>query len=206
MLAAIVVHPALAAPAAPAAPARGKVVRVERQRVGLVPPQFCAVMDEPGKVLCIGEARPGEMLSFVDQATGEVLGEMKIETAAVSSRMATCPGKPTMLYDVTGTPSSSLATLTQRSKTAALRGLSLGRRTRALPDYQPPAALADQQLVVALDLEGDGKADVTMYEYTCNPDGTPTARGGNNTQCFDTYTLRGGTLIRTHQDIVELCF
>ena len=100
-------------------------------------------------------------------------------------------------------------TIAGSNRGVALRGITLGRSAKALPDYVVPPELTDQQLLVAVDLEGDGRADLTMYNYGCNADGTPSSggpRGSGDIQCFDTYTLYGGRLARTHQDILELCY
>ena len=192
------------ATSAVAAP-RGRVVRVDRSRGQSVPPRLCVLMDTPGKLLCVGEARAGDAVSFLDSGTGELLGEARIDSAGSGSRMAACAGKAPVLFDVSATLVSGSADLLGRSRTVALRGLSLPRHAHGVPEYKVPEERQAETLQIAIDTDGDSRVDTALYNYACDEQGRVASGGTSDRQCFDTYQERGGRLVRTHQDLLELC-
>jgi hypothetical protein len=189
---------------------RGKVVRIERPRARTAAARFCVVMDSPEKLLCIGKAPvDGEVITFLDQRGGGVIGTARTESAQ-PSRMYTCPGREATIFDVTATVTTGDVSVISRGYTLALRGLQLDERAKVIEDYRP-AQPSEQSVLVAIDTDGDSTADIVMFQYTCDAQGNMSPLGGGgsgntNTQCYDTYVDRGGTLVRTHQDIIELCY
>jgi hypothetical protein len=184
---------------------RGKVVRVERARARASTARFCVVMDSPEKLLCIGAPKDGELVTFLDQRAGGVIGTARVDSFA-PAKMYACPGREPTLFDVNATLASGDRDVIARGYTIALRGVSLDERAKIIEDYQP-AQPSEQSVLVAIDTDSSGTADVVMFQYTCDPAGAFASPGANgNTQCYDTYVDRGGKLVRTHQDIIEICY
>ncbi len=185
---------------------RGKVVRVQRSEGAGSPPRLCVVMDAPDSLLCIGEPKVGDSLAYMTQATGLPIGEGRIETVAPATRIGACPGKAPVLFDVTATITQGTVDQLTRSQTIVLRGIKLGSRVRAVHDYRIPDERAAEQLQIAMDIDGDSRVDLALYNYTCDAAGARSNGGRADRQCFDLYQDRGGRLVRTQHDNIELCY
>lgn len=183
-------------------------MRVERARARASAARFCVVMDSPEKLLCIGLPKDGETVTFLDQRAGGVIGTARVDSSQ-PAKMYACPGREPTLFDVNATLTTGDRDVIARGYAIALRGVRLDERAKIVEDYQP-ANPSEQSVLVAIDTDSSGSADVVMFQYTCDPQGTLTSAGGGggggNTQCYDTYVDRGGKLVRTNQDIIELCY
>jgi len=197
----LVAWPALSAP-------RGKVVRVERGRARDTAARYCVVNDQPENILCLGTPPDaGEPITFVDVRVG-VIGTARV-TSSQSSKLYPCAGRTPTIFDANVTLTSGDRDVIARGVTVALRGVKLDERAKVIEDYQPPSP-SEQNVLLAIDTNRSGDADIVLLQYTCDAQGNamPLGSGGGNvnTQCYDTYVNRGDKLVRAHQDIIEICY
>jgi hypothetical protein len=185
----------LAAEAAP----RGRVVRVERDTLGPVP-RRCSMAPGLGELRCYGEPRKGERIAVIDLSAGTVRGELVIESVSAelpAFSMCVNPGVHTVkaAYASGGDAGGDLL---------GLRGAKLDRRTaRVMKDVPAPSGRAGDAVEVAVDTDGNGRADLVLTRYACDQDGRPSQDDAGD--CFDTYMGRDGGLRRVHQDIFRVC-
>lgn len=189
---------------------RGKVVRVERSRSRDAAARYCVVNDQPENILCLGTApSDGDPITYVDSRAG-VIGTARV-TSSQPSKVYPCPGRNPTIFDVSVTLTSGDRDTILRGVTVALRGVRLDERAKVIDDYRPPSP-SEQNVLLAIDTDRTGSADIVLVQYTCDAQGnmTPLGSGGGggvvNTQCYDTYASRDGKLVRTHQDIIEICY
>ena len=190
---------ALALPAKGAPRARGKVVRVERQRGTAVTPRVCDVRaDRAGT--CLGpEPTIGELITVLDE--NGVIAEVRISEATAFS-----------------TGGSSACQSLWNIKTELVRGdlASIPLRTIGIVDSdvhprkgrmlskeqfpQPPSGRSDEQVVVAVDRDGDREADIVLTQNTC--DGSGPVPGGS---CIDEWARVNGRLVKVQQTNFAAC-
>ncbi len=189
---------------------RGKVVRVERATTRDAAARYCVVNDQPESILCLGTAPDeGEPITYVDPRVG-VIGTARV-TSAQPSKVYPCPGRTPTIFDVSVTLTSGDRDVISSGVTVALRGVRLDERAKVVEDYKPPSP-SEQNVLMAIDTDRTGSADIVLVQYTCDAQGTmtPLGSGGGggvvNTQCYDTYVNRGGKLVRAHQDLIEICY
>jgi len=190
---------AFALPAAGAPRAKGKVIRVERQRGTAVTPRVCDVRaDKAGT--CLGpEPQIGEVITVLDE--NGVIAEVRIVEAVAFS-----------------TGGSNACQSLWNIKTEVVRGdlttiplRTIGvvdpevhpRKGRMMPKEQfplPPSGRSDEQVVVAVDRDGDRTADIVLTQNAC--DGTNAVQGGS---CIDEWARVNGRLIKVQQTNFATC-
>jgi hypothetical protein len=189
-----------AATAAAAAP-RGRVVRVERGTAAAVP-RLCAMAAIRDQNLCFGRPREGERVAIIDLSEKRVRGEFVIESVEDSAelaqlRMCVDTGVQTVKGSYRGGAEGG-------EHVVGLRGARLDPRTaRVLSDVAPPSGRAEESVEVAIDADGNGRADLILTEYGCDATGAPAS--GTGARCFDTYLEQRGVMRRVQRDILRAC-
>lgn len=190
---------ALAVPATGAPRARGKVVRVERPRGTAVMPRVCDVRaDRAGT--CLGpEPALGELITVLDE-TG-VIAEVRITeaTAFSTSGASACQSLWNIKTEVVRGDLTSIPLRTIGVVDPDVHP----RKGRMLPKEQfpqPPSGRSDEQVVVAVDRDGDGEADIVLTQTTC--DGSGLVPGGS---CIDEWARVNGRLVNVQQTNFASC-
>jgi len=183
---------ALAAPRA-----KGRVIRVERSRGTAAVPRVCDIRGDRSGT-CIGtEPLVGEIVSVLDESG--VLAEVKITEA---TPFATGAGSCTSLWNI--------KTDLVRGDVSSIPIRTIGivdpqihpRRGRNLAREQfppPPSGRADDQVVVAVDRDGDRVADIVLTQSACEGSSAPTGT------CLDEYANMNGRMVRVHQTNFASC-
>jgi len=187
------------APPARAAP-HGRVVRVERNTISVVP-RFCSMGGRRGEGTCFGQPREGEVIEVVDQMGKTVRGTFVIESVTEAAELAAlglCVS--TGVRTVRGAYGNGAD---EGGRAWGLRGVKLNRKVARLVDAQPPSGRTDESVNVALDVDGNGRPDVILTQYSCDASGAPSSSGDG--RCFDTYMEQHGGMRRVQQDILKTC-
>ena len=190
---------ALVVPAAGAPRARGKVVRVERQRGTAVTPRVCDVRaDRAGT--CLGpEPTIGELITVLDE-TG-VIAEVRISEATAFSTGGSIACQS--LWNIkTEVVRGDLTSIPLRTIGVVDPDLH-PRKGRMLPKEQfppSPSGRSDEQVVVAVDRDGDREADIVLTQNTC--DGAGPVPGGS---CIDEWARVNGRLVKVQQTNFASC-
>lgn len=181
---------------------RGRVVRVERAPA-VTAPRYCSMAADAGRRVCFGRPFEGEHVAVIDTVKRTVRGDFVIESIEddleyMSRGLCVAAGA----YAVKGRFASGAPDRT--TELIGLRGLKLGKQARVLAGgVQPPSGRADERVELAVDADGDGRADVALTRYPCDPAGNP--RSGSEGICYDVYVAERGRLSRTSQDVVGAC-
>ena len=190
---------ALAVPAIGAPRARGKVVRVERQRGTAMTPRVCDVRaDRAGT--CLGpEPAIGELITVLDE-TG-VIAEVRITEATAFSTggASACQSLWNIKTEVVRGDLTSIPLRTIGVVDSDVHP----RKGRMLPKEQfpqPPSGRSDEQVVVAVDRDGDREADIVLTQNTC--DGSGPVPGGS---CIDEWARVNGRLVKVQQTNFASC-
>ncbi len=186
-------------PAMGAPRARGKVVRVERQRGTAVTPRVCDVRaDRAGT--CLGpEPTLGELITVLDE--NGVVAEVRITeaTAFSTSGSNACQS----LWNIkTEIVRGDLATIPMRTIGVVDSDVH-PRKGRMLPKEQfpqPPSGRSDEQVVVAVDRDGDREADIVLTQNTCDVSGA-----GASGSCIDEWARVNGRLVKVQQTNFASC-
>jgi len=188
---------ALSAAAAPRA--KGKVVRVERQRGTAVTPRVCDVRaDKAGT--CLGpEPQIGEVIIVLDE--NGVIAEARI-TEAVAFSTGGSNACQSLWNIKTEVVRGDLTTIPLRT-IGVVDPEVHPRKGRMLPKEQfppPPSGRSDEQVVVAVDRDGDRTADIVLTQNSC--DGSSAVQGGS---CIDEWARVNGRLIKVQQTNFATC-
>jgi hypothetical protein len=188
---------------------RGKVVAIERPRDNAVP-RICGIQSTT-VAFCMGAPQPGERIVLVDQQSGTLLGELRVEGSLQATDWGLCTSEAPGPYRVTA---KLVAGDARRINTAGavmgLRGVRVDPRTRVLREQKSPSGVDGETVELALDLDEDGSPDVLVTQYGCNESGV-FAHDGNRI-CIDTYMRRGGPsgsggrLDRIRREALQRCF
>lgn len=197
---------ALAIAATASAGPPGKVVPIERPRDNNVP-RICGIQNT-SIAFCMGAPVPGERIVLVDQQSGTLLGELRVETTSAATDWGLCTSEAPGPYRVTA---RLVAGDQKRINTAGavmgLRGVRVDPHTRVLRELKSPSGVDGENVELALDLDEDGAADIVVTQYGCNDSGV-FARDGNRI-CIDTYMRRSGRngrLDRIRREALQRCF
>jgi hypothetical protein len=186
---------------ADAAPRRGRVVRVERAAVSPVPKR-CTLVAGRGEGLCFGQPHKGERIAVLDLSERAVRGELVIESVGEGAELiarGVCVN--TGVYTVKGSYASGTDGV---GHLMGLLGAKLDRRTaRIMADVPAPSGRTDEVVELAVDADGNGRADLVLTHYSCDEQGKPASDSMG--RCFDTYMQRQGELRRVQQDIFRVC-
>jgi hypothetical protein len=199
LVAFVVVVGAFAPPATGAPRAKGKVVRVERQRGTAVTPRVCDVRaDKAGT--CLGpEPALGELITVLDE--NGVIAEVRITEAVAFSTGGTNACQS--LWNIkTEIVRGDLASIPLRT-IGVVDPEVHPRKGRMMPKEQfpaPPSGRNDEQVVVAVDRDGDRTADIVLTQNTC--DGVSPVPGGS---CIDEWARINGRLVKVQQTNFATC-
>jgi len=188
-----------AAPVAEGAPP-GRVIRVERARA-VVAPRFC-VQPAGGQRVCFGRPREGEHIALIDAENKMIRGDFVIDTIADATEM----GARGLCVD-----SGAFAVRGHLLRGDAdpdvdligLRGLVLGARAQVLDGVDAPSGRPEETVDLALDTDGDGRADVVVTRFPCDAAGAMDLAADG--RCFDIHVEERGRLRRTSRDILKVC-
>jgi hypothetical protein len=190
---------AIALPATGAPRVRGKVVRIERARGTAATPRVCDVRADKGGTCLGSEPVIGEVVTVLDE-TG-VIAEVRIVEAAAFSTGGTNPCLS--LWNIkTEVVRGDLASIPMRT-IGIVDPEVHPRKGKMLPKEQfpsPPSGRSDEQVVVAVDRDGDRTADILLTQNQC--DGTSPIPGGS---CIDEWARVGGRMIRVQQTNFATC-
>jgi hypothetical protein len=179
----------------------GRVVRVERAaRVSV--PRVCVMLGGRGQSTCFGQPSVGEHVAFIDMVDKAVRGELVIESVGPATEfdsLGLCVSSGA--HGVRGT---FTVPIDESRQIVGLRGARLSPRTaRVLTDVQPPSGRSEESVELAVDADGNGRADLILTQYSCDAAGGPSTSGEG--RCLDTYLEQRGTLRRVQQDILRSC-
>jgi hypothetical protein len=136
------------------------------------------VLDEQG---VIAEVRITEALAFATGASASCQSLWNIRTELIRGDLGTLPVRTIGIVDPEIHP----------------------RRARMLPKEQfppSPSGRIDEQVVVAVDRDGDRAADLVLTQSLC--DGVTPIPGGS---CIDEYALINGRMLRVQQTNFASC-
>jgi hypothetical protein len=198
LLVGAMVLPAVAAPRAKGK-GKGRVVRVERARGSAVTPRVCDVRaDKAGT--CIGtEPSIGELVTVLDE--NGVIAEVRITEATPFSTggTASCTSLWNIKSEVVRGDMSAIPLRTIGVVDPEIhprKGRMLGR------DQFPasPSGRNDEQVVVAVDRDGDREADIVLTQTAC--DSSSGLPGGS---CLDEWARVNGHMVRVQQTNFAVC-
>ena len=177
--------------------AKGKVVRVERSRGTAAIPRVCDIRGDRSGTCLGSEPMVGEIVSVLDE-TG-VLAEVRItEATAFATGVGTCTSLWNIKTDVVRGDVSSIPLRTIGVVDPQIhprRGRNLTRE-----QFPPsPSGRPDDQVVIAVDRDGDGAADILMTQTACD------GAGASSGSCLDEYANMNGRMVRVHQTNFATC-
>lgn len=176
-----------------AAPHKGRVIRIERPR-GEAAPRLCAM----GMRLCVGRPEVGDLLTLVSPSRQAIVGEFRI--SAVSEVKNLCSTSRNVSR-INGAVLHGRVDL--NDDVLGVRGLVVKPTAQVLANGTSPSGRTEETVLVTLDNDGDGRADLVIVRYTCDDHNRPVA--GADRVCFDTYVERDDHLTRASQDVVQTC-
>jgi hypothetical protein len=172
----------------------GRVVRVERTAGNQsLAPRICDLRAESGT--CLGdEPRPGQTVAILDErrvvaevqileATSFVTSCANLWTVRVHAPRGTSWGDGVGVIDPALHPSR--ARIVDKSHIAA------------------PSGVPGEEVVRAIDRDGDGTADLLITRYGCDSSGRPTA--GVTTFCIEVWTRSQNRMMRRSQINLAQC-
>ncbi len=191
----------VAVSAASAAPRpHGKVVRVERQRGSTAPPRVCEIHTDGGGVCFGSEPLVGDIVMVMDE--NGVVAETKISEAKPFQT-----GSGNQVCNALWNVKSELV----RGDLASVSARNFGvvdaeihpqkGRIFGKDQYPPsPSGDANDVVMIAVDREGDKKADIIVVQSNC--DGANQGGGG---ACLDAWARVKGRMIRVQQTNFATC-
>lgn len=187
-----------ALPAAGAPRAKGKVVRVERQRASSEPPRICDVSsDKNGN--CFGnEPKTGDVISLVDESG--IVGEVRVTEVAPFSlggrggQTKGCDGLWTVKTELVRGDLSNTAGRTMGVIDPAMHP----RLGRMIPKEQlsAPSGRSDETPAVGFDRDGDHIADIILSQSTCD---------GSGSVCIEEWLRVDGRMAMVNQVNFQNC-
>lgn len=186
--------------AARAAPrAKGKVIRIERARGSAAIPRVCDVRGDTGGT-CLGtQPVVGEIVTVLDE--NGVIAEVRIIEATAFSTGST--NNCQSLWSIkTESVKGDLASIPLRTIGVVDPEVD-PRKGRMLPRDQfppPPSGRSDEQVVVAIDRDGDRSSDIVLTQSQC--DGASPVPGGS---CIDEWARVNGRMVRVQQTNFATC-
>jgi len=183
-------------PAAGSPRAKGKVVRVERERQSSVTPRICDVQaDKSGN--CFGpEPKLGDVITLVDE-TG-IVGEARItETSAFALAGRASKGCDGLWAVKTEVLRDDLANMVGRTM-GVIDPAMHPRLGRMIPKEQlsPPSGRSDEVPAVGFDRDGDRVADIILSQSSCD---------GSGSMCIEEWLRVEGRMVRVHQVNFQNC-
>ncbi|MBX3160057.1 MAG: hypothetical protein KF773_29075 [Deltaproteobacteria bacterium] len=188
----------------------GRVVRVERMRDATVP-RMCVVMPSDSAALCVGEPELNERMTLVDSNGGRgVLAEVRITKVAeerLGGGFCAANGRSALYRASYERLAGDLRRVQGRASSGVvigIRGMRLDARAQTLKDQVVPGG-EPGDVGFALDVDGDGVADLLVAQYTC--DRMSGSFSNERPTCIDTYLRQGRRqrLERVHQDVFRPC-
>lgn len=186
---------------------RGRVVRVDRIRPPAAIPRICMMMMED-RLICVGKPEPRETIHLFETERGKVVGQIRVDSVRDFLGVRPCPGKPPMIFEVTGTLVVGVPDLLDGSRRlVGLRYADLEPGSKLLKNVKPPSAAnrdtpTNHQVEMAVDFDGDAGPDYLVEHYPC-PDANTSTR--STPTCFDTYMERRGKLELVQRDAIYVC-
>ncbi len=191
------------APVAAGPRRRGKVVRVERVGKGrALLPRFCQVTSGAEAGQCFGlPPRVGEVGVVVNRE--RVLGEVRVE--AVESANGACPDNPTLWQYQASARAGGVA---QGSGDAwAVFDGEVGPSSRMLEgDDQGLPGQNGQRPFIALDRDGDGRAELALVVEECADQAGPSGTGQAFCLTYFARARGGDSWTSLRRDVLRICF
>jgi hypothetical protein len=192
---------ALTSPGVALAGPAGRVVRIERAQLGVVP-RLGVMGISRGQSMCLGQPRAGERVALIDIEDKAVHGELVIDSVGEENELAAlglCVSSGA--HSVKGTITPPIG---EGRSLVGLRGARLNRRVaRVLTGISPPSGRTGESVELAVDADGNGRPDLIVTQYACDATGTPSASGEG--RCIDTYMDQHGAMRRVLQESVGTC-
>ncbi len=194
-------------PAAEAGPRAGRVVRIERPRVGLKRRiRLCIQAAPQAKMICLGSPplAPGELFHMLDFQDGYV-DEARVRTSQPSPVDKCETGDITEItYEMTGTSNAGLSHLL-----VGISGIDIDPRVgRVLLNLDPPPGAAKgEQTWIGIDATGADGPELMITSRECN-DKNPPPRARNRPsqgQCISFWERDGADWHVTNQETVWSC-
>lgn len=178
----------------------GRVVRVERTAAAH-DLRLCFFYDRTvGEGICLGGLQRGDKLAIAHPGRRSLHGAYRVDhTADASSELGMC-ATGVALTKVRG---SFGDVLDDASELVGLRGVTFGVSARFVADQASPTGRASDDVLLAVDSDGRGRADLIVIRYGCDAAGqsSPVATA----QCFDIYRELGTRLQRVRHDHIQPC-
>ncbi len=179
----------------------GRVVRVERQRTGTAAvPVLCEVKSDASG-MCVGpEPHVGDTITVVDDT--HTVAEVRItKSQALSPKCDT-------LWQISGEVVRGDMTQSRSSKQIGLIDGSLDRRVARRVDedrIKSPTDNPETRVLLGVDRDGDGTADVVITQFNCDAQGQPTSSGTAVDFCIDIWSERDTVMKRTWSTKLQAC-
>lgn len=182
---------------------KGRVVRVERPRGNNATiPILCEVKSD-GSGVCVGKSPEiGETILVVDDA--HTVAEVRVtKTEPLSPKCET-------LWNITTEITRGDLSQVRANKTIGMIDPSADpRAARRVPEDRltSPSPNPDVRVLVGIDRDGDGTADVVATQYSCDAQGQPTSANARSMvdYCIDIWSRRDNVMKRAWTTKFQAC-
>jgi hypothetical protein len=176
-------------------------VRVERQRGGTAAiPVLCEVKADASGV-CVGPApQVGDSITVVDD-------EHTIAEVRITKLQAMTPQCST-LWSFSGEATRGDLSQSKASKTIGVIDPTLDRRSAHRIDEDhitSPAEGPEVRVLLGIDRDGDGTADMVVTQFNCDAQGQPTSPTTAVDFCIDIWSERDAVMKRTWSTKLQSC-
>ena len=157
-------------------------------------PRWCSISTD-GTGVCSGPSLDvGELVSFFDDknCVAEVrIVEVREPTCDLSWRFSWVPER---------------GNVAKASGPAAISDPRIDFRKSKLVSFdrvRSPSGRSSDQVIYAVDRDGDGREDVVFTRFYCDDDGTPNVRASG--QCHEIWSREGARLHRAYPTLLPGC-
>ena len=184
---------------------KGKVVRVERTRLGGGAPRLCGNPRTDGGATCWGlPPEVGDVATVLDDAGPR--GTVRI--SQVKGTLDPCGNVSS--WEVSGQLQSGDLMTLNTAAAAFVIDWKTTTRSKAMNIYgNPPVAVPGQHpnemLLGAVDDDADGSADLMLTWFYCDATGTSAPYGQGGHYCVVHYARDGGSYKQLRLDVVKNC-
>jgi len=180
---------------------RGRVVRVERQRGGTAAvPVLCEVKTD-GSGICVGPApQVGDSITVVDDT--HTIAEVRI------TRIQAMAPQCNTLWSFSGEATRGDLSQSKSSKTIGVIDPGIDRRLAHRVDedhIESPTPGPEVRVLLGVDRDGDGTADMIVTQFNCDKQGQPTSSSSAVDFCIDIWSERDAVMKRAWSTKLQSC-
>ena len=184
---------------------KGKVVRVERARIGGGEPRFCGNPRTDGGATCWGlPPEVGDLATVLDDTGPRGM----VRVTEVKGTLDPCGN--TASWEVSGRVQSGDLSQLNTGAAAFVIDWKTTSRSKAMNIYGSPPVVApgqhtNEMVLGAVDDDADGKPDLLLTWFYCDASGTSVLYGQGGHYCVLHYGRDGGSYRQLRLDVVKNC-